>query len=65
MKLTLKSDNEFIRNNNSMLKIQQRFKIERHYVFTEEIRFLQVQMMIRECNQLIQKKRMRMEQEKI
>ena len=48
-----------------MLKIQQRFKIERHYVFTEEIRFLQVQMMIRECNQLIQKKRMRMEQEKI
>ena len=28
---------EFIRNNKSILKTQQRFKSERHNVFTEEI----------------------------
>ena len=28
---------EFMRNNKSILKIQQRFKSERHNVFTEEI----------------------------
>ena len=28
---------QFIRNNKSLLKTQQRFKIERHNVFTEEI----------------------------
>ena len=36
-----------------MLKTQQKFKSERH-VFTEEIdKIDQVQMMIKECNQLI------------
>ena len=33
----LKSHKQFIRNNNSILKTQQRFKSERHNVFTEEI----------------------------
>ena len=36
-KIDLKSIKEFIKNNQSILKIQQRFKSERHNVFTEEI----------------------------
>ena len=32
-----KNHNKFIRNNKSILKTQQRFKSERHNVFTEEI----------------------------
>ena len=45
---------EFIKDNKSILQIQQRFKTERHNVFTEKLtRLLEVQMMIKECNQLI------------
>ena len=38
-----------------ILKTQQRFKSERHNVFTEEINMIALSsMMIKECNQLIQ-----------
>ena len=40
LKLTLivkKNHKEFIRNNKSIFKTQQRFKSERHNVFTEEV----------------------------
>ena len=36
-KIDIKSIAEFIKNNKSILKIQQSFKSERHNVFTEEI----------------------------
>ena len=36
-KIVLKNYKEFIRNNKSILKTQQRFKSERHNVFAEEI----------------------------
>ena len=53
---SLKKDHkEFIKYNKLMLKTQQRFKGERHNVFTEKInkkRLLYVQIMIKECNQL-------------
>ena len=44
-----------MRNNKLISKTEQRFKSETHNVFTEEINNipLQVQMMIKECNQLI------------
>ena len=32
----MKNDNQFIRNNKSILKKQQRFKSERYNVFTDE-----------------------------
>ena len=35
--IVLKNHKEFIRNNKSISKTQQRFKSERHNVFTEEI----------------------------
>ena len=35
--IDINSIKEFIKNNKSILKIQQRFKSERHNVFTEEI----------------------------
>ena len=35
--ILLKNHKEFIRNNKSILKIHQRFKSEKHSVFTEEI----------------------------
>ena len=35
-----KNHKEFIRNNNSILKTQQRFKSERHNVFTKEINMI-------------------------
>ena len=35
--IDIDSIKEFIKNNKSILKIQQRFKSERHYVFAEEI----------------------------
>ena len=47
------------------LKTQQRFKSKKHYVFTEEInKVLQVQMMIKEYNQLILLKHMHMKRVK-
>ena len=36
--IVLKNNKEFIKNNKSILKIQQRFKSEKHNVFTEEIK---------------------------
>ena len=36
-KTDINSIKEYIKNNRSMLKIQQRFKSERHNVFTEEV----------------------------
>ena len=46
-----KNHKEFTRNNKSILKIQQRFKSKKHN--EETIRLLKVQMMIKECKQLI------------
>ena len=45
---------EFIKNNKLILK-QQRFKSEKHNVFTEEINkiALKIEVMINKCNQLI------------
>ena len=37
-KIEMDSIKEFIKNNKWISKIQQRFKSERHYVFTEEIK---------------------------
>ena len=60
------------RNNKSMLKTQkskskkQRFKYEKHMFLLKKLtRLLQVQMMIKECNQLIPQKHMLMEGAKI
>ena len=36
----LKNHKEFIRNNKSILKTQQRPKSERHHVFTQEIKII-------------------------
>ena len=45
---------KFIRNDKSKLKTQQELKSESHNAFTEKlIRLLSVQLMIKECNQLI------------
>ena len=38
MKLTIDSIKESFKSNNSILKIQKRFKREKHNVFTEEIK---------------------------
>ena len=62
-----KGHKEFIRNNKIILKTQQRFKSERHNVFTAEINkiALSSQMMIKKSNQWIQQKHMHMELAKI
>ena len=53
-KIDVDSLKEFIKNNKLILKTQQRFKSERHNVLLKKlIRLLYVQMMIKECNQLI------------
>ena len=45
---------EFIKNNKSILKIQKKFKSERHNVFTEEINKIALSSNDnKECNQLI------------
>ena len=62
-----KSYKELIRNNNSILKAQQRFKSERHKCFywRKLIKLLWLQMMIKEFNQLIRWEQMPMERAKI
>ena len=56
-----KNHNQFKRSNKSILKTQQRFKSERYIASTVKL----LQIMIKECNQLIRYKHMHMEQAKI
>ena len=59
---SLEDQKEFIKNNKLILKTQQRFKRERHNVFSEQINKIPLSsMMIKEYNQLIWQKHMHME----
>ena len=50
---TKENHQEFIENNKSIIKIQQRFKSERHNVFTEEISKIALSSNDDKSNQLI------------
>ena len=50
---TKENHQEFIENNKSIIKIQQRFKSERHNVFTEEISKISLSSNDDKSNQLI------------
>ena len=56
---------EFIKNNKSILKIQGLKVKDTMLSLKKFTRLLQIQMMIKECNQLIRSKHMHMEQAKI
>ena len=61
-----KDHKEFIKNNKLILKAQQRFRSEKHNVFTEKInKIALVPMMTKEHKQLIRQRHMPSEQVKI
>ena len=65
-KFDIENHKEFIKNNNIILKTQQRFKSGKHNVFTEESNKTALSShVIEECNQLILYKHMHKERAKI